>query len=339
MASSAGAVVPAPHASLVPTTALAPTVQGEPSGERKLVTLLGCTLAQAAALQARLGLDALHSQMRTLYTLVQQEVQRYGGTLHSMAGTRLLALFGAPVAHEDHARRALLAAWGLHQRVAASRSGDPAEEPLAVCLSLHTGLMIVGGIGEAQGSAVVGDLPLTVEALLEGAAPGRLLCTEATARLVRRAVHLEEVAPVPVPGQPRPVRTYQILGLRAPDVSGAQGELRARSPFVGRAPELATLHAVLAQVGGGRGQAVGEPGMGKSRLLVEFRQRLAGQRVTSLEGRCLSYASAMPYTPILDILREHCGITSADSPAAIAAKVRSGLQAVEMDPEEGAQRD
>src|SRR5207247_8232648 len=157
----------------------------------------------AATLQAHEGLDALHHQMRTLYTLAQEEVRRYGGTIHHMAGTRLLAIFGAPVAHEDHARRAVLAAWGLHQRLTASRSGDLAEEPLVVCLRLHSGLMVLDGIGDAQGaSTVVGDLILAVEALRERAAPGRLLCTEATARLVRRAVGLEEVASMLVPGQP-----------------------------------------------------------------------------------------------------------------------------------------
>ena len=255
VASGAGAASPAPRSSLAPRTAPAAPVQGVPGGERKLVTLLGCSLAQAAALQARVGLDALHSQMRTLYTLAQEEVHRYGGTIHHVAGTRLLALFGAPVAQEDHARRALLAAWGLHQRLAASRRGDPAEEPLTACLGLHTGLMVVGGIGEAQGAAaVVGDLPLTVEALQEHAAPGMLLCSEATARLVQRDVRLEEVAPVPVPGQPSPVRTYQVVGLRSQDVAGAQAERRARSPFVGRAHELATLHAALAQVVGAGGR-------------------------------------------------------------------------------------
>ena len=100
-----------------------------------------------------MGLDALHRQMRTLYTLTQEEVHRYGGTIHHVAGTRLLALFGAPVAQEDHARRALLAAWGLHQRLAASRRGDPAAEPLTACLGLHTGLMVLGGIGDAQGAS------------------------------------------------------------------------------------------------------------------------------------------------------------------------------------------
>ena len=331
---------PGSRASLVPTTAPASPVQGVHVGERKLVTLLGCTLAQDAALQARGGLDALHRQMRTLYTLTQQEVQRYGGTLHSVVSTRLLAIFGAPVAHEDHARRALLAAWGLHQRLEASRSGDLAEEPLAVCLSLHTGLLVMGGIGDAEGAAaVVGDLTLTVEALQEHAAPGRLLCSASTARLVRRDVRLEEVAPVPVPGQPRPVRTYQVLGLRARDVSEAQGELRARSPFVGRMHELATLNAVLTLVIGGRGQSVGivgEPGMGKSRLLAEWRQRLPAYGVAYLEGHCLSYGSATPYLPVLDLLRAHCGITPDDNADAITAKVCESLQVIGLAPDTAA---
>jgi tetratricopeptide (TPR) repeat protein len=278
--------------------------------------------------------------MRTLYTLAQQEVHRYGGTIHHVTGTRLLAIFGAPVAQEDHARRALLAAWELHQRLAASRSGDTAEEPLTACLGLHTGLIALGGIGDAQGAAaVVGDLPLTVEALQEHAAPGMLLCSEATARLVQRDVRLEEIAPVPVPGQMSPVRTYQILGLHAQDGSGAQAERRARSPFVGRAPELATLHAVLAQVVGGRGQAVGivgEPGMGKSRLLAEWRQQLQAHGVVYLEGRCLSYSSATPYLPVLDWLRAHCGITLADGDGAITAKVCESLQAVGLAPDTAA---
>ena len=106
-------------------------------------------------------------------------------------------------------------------------------------------------------------------------------------------------------------RAY-LPGLYAQDGSGTQGELRVRSPFVGRTHELATLHAVLAQVVGGRGQAVGivgEPGIGKSRLLLEWHQQLHAHGVAYLEGHCLSYGSAMPYLPVLDLLRAHCGIT------------------------------
>jgi len=109
---------------------------GVADGERKLVTLLGCTLIHTAALRSRLGLDALHSRMRTLYVLAQREIQQYGGTLHHVVGDRLLAVFGAPLAYEDHARRAVLAALGILRRLTEHREeGEKAgSEPLLVCI-------------------------------------------------------------------------------------------------------------------------------------------------------------------------------------------------------------
>jgi predicted ATPase len=109
-----------------------------------------------------------------------------------------------------------------------------------------------------------------------------------------------------------------------------------RTPLLGRAHELATLQAVLAQVEGGRGQVVGivgEPGMGKSRLLAEWRHPLAAHEVTYLEGHCWSYGSATPYLPILDLLRAHCGLTLNDSAGSITAKVRADLQRRGMTPD------
>ena len=114
---------------------------------------------------------------------------------------------------------------------------------------------------------------------------------------------------------------------------------RTLSQFVGRERELAALAELFEQVESGQGQVVGivaEAGGGKSRLLYEFRQRLAGKRVTYLQGRCLSYGQAMPYHPILDLLRTNCGITEADSPAAIAEKVRVALHEVGLDVEAAA---
>lgn len=111
------------------------------------------------------------------------------------------------------------------------------------------------------------------------------------------------------------------------------------SRFVGREHELAALYHPLAQVEAGRGQVVGlvgEPGMGKSRLVYEFRHSLAGKRVTYLEGRCLSYGSAIPYLPILDVIRANCGILEADGPDTIVRKVRFGLQESGLDPDDGA---
>src|SRR5215510_1001237 len=120
--------------------------------------------------------------------------------------------------------------------------------------------------------------------------------------------------------------------LRAP---GWERWERALSLFVGAELERARPHALLAQVETGRGQVVGvvgEPGIGKSRLLYEFRQSLAGQRLTYLTGRCLSYGSTTPYLPVLEILRHNCGITETDRPEDITAKVHRALQEVDMAP-------
>jgi predicted ATPase len=132
---------------------------------------------------------------------------------------------------------------------------------------------------------------------------------------------------------------HMVVGLlprhAAPTGIGRQ----TRTPLLGRAHELATLQAALAQVEGGRGQVVGilgEPGMGKSRLLAEWCQSLAAHAVTHLEGHCWSYGSTTPYLPVLDLLRAHCSITPADSAGSITAKVRGQLQGTGMTPDDWA---
>ena len=271
-----------------------------PQAERKLVTLLGCTLAAGGA-----ELDALHRHMRILYAWAAEEVQRYGGTIHSVAGTRLLATFGAPIALENHARLALLAALQLQERFAAP-CGELPEEPMSACLALHTGFVVVGEIGDGRPSTIVGNLTVAVEALQEHRLPGVLLCSEATARLIRDDVRLEEVAPVSISGEPGSIRTYKVTGPCLRDPSRALVDVRTLSPFVGRGHELRALHAILDQVADGRGQSVGivgEPGIGKSRLLFEFSQQLHTHGpVTYLEGHCLSYTRATPYSLVLEVL-------------------------------------
>ena len=152
-------------------------------------------------------------------------------------------------------------------------------------------------------------------------------------------IRLEALPPVAVKGKTVPVTPYKVLGTRpqrSPIVS--RGE-RTFSQVVGREREVAVLGELLEQVESGQGQVVGlvtEAGGGKSRLLYEFRQRLAGKRVTYLEGRCLSYGSSIPYHPIIDLVRNNCGITETDSPEAMAEKVRVALQKVGMEVEASA---
>ena len=338
---------PGPVTTLAAAPALAqagmpPPTQSSAGAERKLVTVLCGTVARTAAGGARCDLETLYDVMQELQALAHEVVRPYGGRLQPPLGDRLLLLFGVPDVHEDDARRAVRVALDLRRRWQEQQAGlaTGPSAPWTCRIGLHTGVVVVGSRQDAAAlSTIVGEVVSVARVLQEQAAPGQILCSASTARLVQRAVRLEAVAPVQVPGQPTPVATYAILRNRGRRAPGWARWGRVLSPFVGRERACATLHALLAQVKRGRGQVVGvvgEPGIGKSRLLYEFRQSLVGKQITYLTGRCLSYGSTTPYLPVLDVLRHHCGILETDRPEDMAAKIFRSLQEVEMVPEEWA---
>src|SRR5438128_1190277 len=184
-------------------------------------------------------------------------------------------------------------------------------------MGLHSGLVVVGGLGQApQRLATAVGAPLHVATRLQQlAAPGTTLLSATTYALVHAEVHAEPCGTLTLdgPSSPAPVYTVQRLLGRHASVSGRGS--RARSPFVGRERDLALLHDHLVAAVAGQGQVlglVGEPGIGKTRLLTEFCGRLAGQPVTVYVGQCLSYGQATPYLPVRDILRQVCGFVEGD---------------------------
>jgi predicted ATPase/DNA-binding winged helix-turn-helix (wHTH) protein/class 3 adenylate cyclase len=307
------------------------------AGERKLVTVLCCALSPMR--EMLVNLDTLHQQVHALYELVQHQAQRYGGSVQPIVGERVLVVFGLPAAQEDHAQRAVLAALGLQQHLPRVPTAD-GRRPTAlppVCMTVHTGPVAVGGLnGEgAGGMAVVGETVTQAMSLQAIATPGTILCSAATARLVRELVRLEAMASGVELRLPSSM--YRIVALRsrrAPIGRRGGGSL---SPFVGRNHELATLQAALWHAEAGRGQVVGivgEPGLGKSRLLNEFRHSLRQRRLTYLAAGCVSYGQATPYGPLRTLLRRHCGIAAADPPVTIRARMSQSLAAVGMAPDE-----
>jgi predicted ATPase len=175
--------------------------------------------------------------------------------------------------------------------------------------------------------------------LQQQAAPGTILLSAATYALVHAEVRAAPGGTRTSDGPSPPAPLYVLQGLVGRHAGVAGRGPRVQRPFVGRTQELALLHARLAQAVGGQGQVigmVGEPGMGKSRLLAEWRQQLHAHGVAYLEGHCLSYGSTTPYLPVLDLLRGHCGITPADGVDAITAKVCGRLQALGLAPDTGA---
>jgi predicted ATPase/class 3 adenylate cyclase len=303
--------------------------------EYKLVTVLCCAVTDAPALAVQRGPEAMHRLMQAFFAVVQAVMQRYDGTIIHVTGEGCTTLFGAPVGQEDHARRAVLAALDLVQDLRA----HPLDQAHAPGIGLHTGLVVVGGATSAppQFYIAVGDAIHQAGRFQRLAPPGTILMSAATQRLVQTEVRSAVFDTTAHDGQSvsGPVYTVQDLTQRRAGVVG-QGT-RYRSRFAGRTRELAVLHERLAHVVQGDGQVVsivGEPGIGKSRLLMEFHRSLAGQSVTYREGHCLPYSTTTPYLPVRDLFCQGCGITEADGPEVITAKVRQSLADAHLTPED-----
>src|SRR6516165_9581178 len=310
------------------------------SGEMKQVTVLFCDIVNSTPLTERLGPEGMRDLVSAFLESSLAEVRRYGGTAPQFRGDGFMALFGAPLTHEDHVRRALLAALGI-QRVLleAGEKPDPARSELAVRIGIHTGPVIFGPITEnlPMEYTVIGDTANVAARLEQAAEPGTILVSEAVRLAAEGYAQVAQVGPLILKGKAEPISAYRLLG-----VSHRRSGLReSTSPrtavFVNRESELAILNNFLRQVENGHGRAVGlvgEPGIGKSRVLAEFRRQVAAGRAGWVEGRCLSYGTAIPYLLVLDLLRSNCGILESDTPDTVAEKIHLGLREVGMCPDE-----
>jgi class 3 adenylate cyclase/DNA-binding winged helix-turn-helix (wHTH) protein/tetratricopeptide (TPR) repeat protein len=303
-------------------------------GERKLVTVLCAAPVTRLVGEAQSDADTWYRQLSRLYTLAQPVVQRYAGMLQPVLGDHIVAVFGVPVAQEDHAERAVLAALALqrHMREASLDGRTHPGDGLELRVGLDTGPVALGRIGEATaGLAVVGETVMRALALQAQAAPGAILCSDATAHLVQEAVPIEAVTSVPMAGKPTPVAAYMVVGphRRHPFRTLARREL---APFVGRHHELATLRALLARVEEGRGQVmgmIGEPGVGKSRLCYEFICGSITPPWRILEAQGTAYGQATPYLPIIDLLKGYFRLDDRDDPMTVHDKVTTTLHRLE----------
>ncbi|MFL6261286.1 MAG: adenylate/guanylate cyclase domain-containing protein [Thermoanaerobaculia bacterium] len=305
-------------------------------GERKQVTVLFCDLVGSTALAERLGPETMHLLLNRFFELALSEIHRYEGTINQFLGDGFMALFGAPIAHEDHARRAAFAALGLQKLLGEHRDELGGREDLKVRMGINTGWVVVGGIGDQlrRDYTAIGDTTNLAARLQQLAEPGTILVSEDTNRFLQGAARLEPLGPLQVKGKEAPVQAFRLLsiGLLQSEMAVLGG--MARSPFVGRQREIATLEDLWERAAGGEGQVVGiaaEAGAGKSRLIYELRRRLWDRPVLFLAGRCISYASGVPYLPILYMLRNEWGIAEADDPSTVAAKVAASLERAGMD--------
>jgi class 3 adenylate cyclase/tetratricopeptide (TPR) repeat protein/ribosomal protein L40E len=309
-------------------------------GERKQVTVMFCDMEGFTPLVKRLGPEEAYAIMDQVYEILIHKVHDYEGTVNEMTGDGIMALFGAPIALEDAPQRAIRSAMAIHremarfsERVKEDREGTP---PIKMRVGIHTGPVVVGTLGndlrvefKAVGETV--NLASRTEGLAE---PGTTCITEETHRITEGLFRFEALGEKTVKGKKEPVKVYRVI---APSTSRTRFDVSAErglTPFVGRERELDLLLDAFERAKVGRGQAISiisEAGIGKSRLLYEFRKAVSSEDVMFLEGRSLSYSRAVAYHPVIDIIKANFDIREGDRESEIRGKVIKGLKILRAD--------
>ncbi len=286
---------------------------GRIEGERRQVTVIFADVSGFTALSETLDPEEVASLMNDCLKDLVDAVYQYEGMVDKFIGDCVMAVFGAPIALEDDAERALHAALSMRERMELfnKRCGERLKEPLALHIGINSGMVIAGNVGNdlRMDYTVMGDT-VNVASRLEGAASrGQIFVSHSTYRLAAGAFRFRDLEPIQVKGKRELLKVYELL-----DAKVQPGKLRGLeglvSPLVGRAREFKAIKDALAASQQGEGRIVlvhGDAGVGKSRLLREVRANEA-EGVTWMEGRCFSISQTLSYAPILDLLRRHIGI-------------------------------
>src|SRR5215218_2007840 len=308
-----------------------------PAEERRLVTVLFCDLVGFTARSDRADPEDVGALLRPYHVRQRAEIERLGGTLDKFIGDGVMAVFGAPVAHEDDPERAVRCALGM--LAAIEELNQEASLDLAVRIGITTGEALVRQGPARQTEGVVGDVVNTA-ARLQGVAPvGGVVVGEATFRATRRLFDYQELDPVRVKGKADPVPVWRLLGARSR--TGLEAARRTGAPFVGRQAELALLKELYERTVAERTvrlvTVVGEPGVGKSRFVAELAAHVDGrpELVTWRQGRCLPYGDGITFWALGEIVKAEAGILESDPPAQVRAKLQAVLATLVSDPSEG----
>jgi class 3 adenylate cyclase/tetratricopeptide (TPR) repeat protein len=298
------------------------------TGERKQVTVLFADIKDSTELIRGLDPEAAQQLLDPAIHRMMNAVHRFEGTVNQVLGDGIMALFGAPIAHEDHALRACYAALAM-QAVMQSYTEEVRRTQgleLRMRVGLNAGEVVVRAIGNDlhMDYSAVGETTHLAARMEQLATPGSIRITAATLRLVEGLVQVTALGPVPVKGMPEPVEVFELVGSSAIRRRLQAAAARGLTPFVGRHQELAVLSQALAQAGAGHGQVValvGDAGVGKSRLVHEcvYAHRTTGWRV--IESASVSYGKATPYFPVIDLLKRYSHIEDSDDTRTVRAKV------------------
>ena len=315
--------------------------------DRRPVTVLFADLSGFTALGERLDPEDIRQLQGDLFQLMASAVERYEGFVEKFVGDAMMAIFGAPVAHEDDPERALRAALAMRERVAAlnGRWAGRLGRSLALHTGIHTGPVVAGALGSSPGAAyaVTGDTVNTASRLQAAAGPGEILASRVTYRLTQHAFEFEAVGDLSMKGKAAPVAAYRLVGaLAIPRPARGLEAHGLVARLVGRDEELGQLIAAFQRMLSGRTQVVsliGEAGVGKSRLQAEFLTKLeTGEHSGKIAVRRANSSSLgeKTYGVLASLLQEAYGVAPDDSLEAARRKLESGLEALDVGAEETA---
>jgi class 3 adenylate cyclase len=294
------------------------------TGERKPVTALFADVVGSTTLAEQMDAEDWTQIINEAFDLMSKAVFRYEGTIAQLQGDAMLAFFGAPVAHEDDPDRAIRAALDMVESTdefARQLKADRGIE-FRIRAGINTGPVIVGNVGSdlRYEYTALGDAVNVAARVQTSAEPGTVVVSSYTQRFVTDAFDFEDLGAVELKGKAEPVQLYRVVGVKAqPGRRRGLESVGLSSPMVGRSAELGTLRGLFDVAKAGRGRVavlIGEPGIGKSRLLSELRAAVAPPTESSttwFEGHCVSYGRTVPYHLILDLVRSLLGISLSTS--------------------------
>ncbi len=323
-----------------PVTAM-PDVQRPPvdaagiRAERRNLTVLLADIVGSSALSVRLDPEDLRVILRAFQAACGNAIDRYEGHIAQYLGDGVLAYFGFPTAHEDDAERAVNAALQMIETVSAL--SFPHASPLELRVGIATGVVVVGdliGEGPSREFALVGEAPNLAAWLQHCAKPNQIVVAPQTRRLLGRAFEFADLGEHTAKGHQQPIRIWSVL---RPSSVQSRFDARQRSQltqFIGREAALANLQMHFDSAKRAQAQLVavsGEPGIGKSRLIATFRERLAEENVSTLLLQCSSYHTSSPWYPIIRHLEDAAGIGQETDPALKLQKLESWLDKIGAD--------
>ena len=308
-------------------------------GERKQVTVMFCDMEGFSSLSDKIGDEDTYSIIDQVYEILIHKVHDYEGTVNEMTGDGILALFGAPIALENAPQRAIRSAYSIHRALTKFSDQMSTEKnlpPIKMRIGIHTGPVVVGTVGNnlRVEFKAVGDTVNMASRMEELAEAGSTYVTEDTFKMTEGFFRYEALGKKYVKGKEEPVGVYRVI---APSTRRTRFDVSAErglTPFIGRDREIEILIDGFERAKSSRGQAfsiMGEAGLGKSRLLYEFRKAIANEDVTFLEGKCLPYSRGVAYHPVTDIIKSNFDIHEDDGEHEIREKVSKGIKELGID--------